>query len=876
MSTSRLSILALGLCAATLSSTASAQVPPHRSYERLVSSNGHGVVSYDVNARRIDTFLEHAYRFATPRNPDATDLCFAADESRDLAFDTYFGIRVQSGAGASVGTWLPDLPLVAARTEAGTGILVAEHLADAANHGANLEVTTHAFMPIDSDHAALVQVLTIRNVDDVNVSVTPYALFNFHLGNAAGGREPSSAGEQVAFDPPRATFYEYSDQSQGTIAYTALTDLGPTTVSSGPQSAYNALLVGADLDGSTATNGPTTDVAPGMQGNARLLAPGEVTRWAVLVTWALDEDAGPKVDAVHAHLGAPADAATFVDDERTRWEAWHAEGAAPPASLTPEEEAFFLHNAAMLRMGQVDEAGAPDGQILASLPPGLGNVDAQWNISWVRDMAYATAGLAHAGHLDEAWRALEFQLTAPQGLHIDAVGRPYRISITRYFGDGTEESDCNTDGPNIEFDGFGLFLWSLAEYHRQGGDLERIRPYWPVIRDEIADVIVSLQQGDGLLAADSSIWEVHLNGNERRFAYTSMAAARGLCDAAVLAEALGESLDASRYQTAGERTRDAIGTLLVDDNGALGQSLEDVQAGQNYADAAAVEAVNWGLVAPDGPIADATFALLFDALAVPSGNGLMRNDDGGDYDSQEWVFIDLRVAAALKAAGRNAEADALRQWVEAQAFLNDMQVAELFDRDTANYRGSIPMIGFGAGAWFLAATAPVTGPACGAYFDETQPDAGVPDGGGVIPDGGNIEDAGNVDDAGVDGGTAPDAGDDAGPVVAIDAGIQDGGQPEDDAGEVDAGRSDDGGLPPPVDGGNVDDAGTIVDDAGVSGDEDAGSVTLEPAAPSPEGEPEGQDESCSCDASSSRSPASAIAFALAGLLAVLRRRKRSL
>lgn len=863
--------LAFALCLCTILGAlpAAAQVPPHRSYERLVSSNGHGVVSYDVSARRIDTFLEHAYRFATPRNPDAQDLCFAADESRDLAFDTYFGIRVQQGTAASVGTWLPDLPLVTAKTEVGTGIIGVEHLADAANHGADLEVTVQAFMPIDAEQAAVVQVLTVRNLEDVDVTVTPYALFNFHMGDAAGGREPSSAGEQVAFDPPRATFYEYSDQSQGTIAYTGLTDLGPTTVSSGPQSAYNALLAGADLDGSTVTNGPTTDVAPGMQGNARLLAPGEVTTWAVLVTWALDEDAAPKVDAVRAHLGAPPDAAIFVEDERTRWEAWHAEGAAPPASLTPEEEAFFLHNAAMLRMGQVDEAGAPDGQILASLPPGLGNVDAQWNISWVRDMAYATAGLAHAGHLDEAWRALEFQLTAPQGLHTDAVGRPYRISITRYFGDGTEESDCNADGPNIEFDGFGLFLWSLAEYHRQGGDLERIRPYWPVIRDEIVDVIISLQQADGLLAADSSIWEVHQNGNERRFAFTSMAAARGLCDAAALASALGEDDDASRYQLAGERTRDAIGTLLVDDNGALGQSLEDVQAGQNYADAAAVEAVNWGLVAPEGPIADATFALLFDALSVPSGNGLMRNDDGGDYDSQEWVFIDLRVAAALKAAGRDAEAQALLQWVQDQAFFNDLQVAELFDRDTADYRGSIPMIGFGAGAWFLAATAPASGPACGAYFDESIPDAGPVVDAGPVGDAGIDVDAGADEDAG-----AVDAGDvdDAGPTEF------DGGRPTDagageDGGAMDAGDVDDAGISPPEDAGNGDDAGAIVDDGGTPSGEDAGSVTLEPA-PTPEGEPEDvQDESCSCETSSSQSPVGAIALVLLGLFAGLRRRR---
>jgi hypothetical protein len=44
------------------------------------------------------------------------------------------------------------------------------------------------------------------------------------------------------------------------------------------------------------------------------------------------------------------------------------------------------------------------------------------------------------------------------------AGVPYQISVCRYYGDGTEWSDSNTNGPNIEFDGFGLFLWALDQY----------------------------------------------------------------------------------------------------------------------------------------------------------------------------------------------------------------------------------------------------------------------------------------------------------------------------------------------------------------------------------------------------------------------------
>jgi hypothetical protein len=47
---------------------------------------------------------------------------------------------------------------------------------------------------------------------------------------------------------------------------------------------------------------------------------------------------------------------------------------------------------------------------------------------------------------------------------------PYQISLVRYHGFGVEETDFNDFGPNLEFDGFGLFLWALREYEQLTGD----------------------------------------------------------------------------------------------------------------------------------------------------------------------------------------------------------------------------------------------------------------------------------------------------------------------------------------------------------------------------------------------------------------------
>ena len=396
----------------------------------------------------------------------------------------------------------------------------------------------------------------------------------------------------------------------------------------------------------------------------------------------------------------------------------------------------------ILRMGQVREPGRAHGQILASLPPG------NWNISWVRDMCYAIVALARSGHAQEAWDGLAFMLGAQAGFYEDYVGLPYKISVTRYYGSGMEESDSNENGPNVEFDGFGLFLWAL-------GEVVAVWPqapwqdYWDVIRDEIADVIVALiDPSSGLIAADSSIWEVHWNGQQKHYAYTSLAASRGLCAAADLAGLVGAEDRQDLYLQSSMSIRRAVSERLTDESGVIAQSYEELTSGAGYHDAATVEALGWNLVDPAGLMANAMLDALVLNLRPPSGRGFFRNDDGGWYDSQEWVFVDLRASVAFRLAGRAAVADDLLDWVTAQSLANHGLVSELYDERTADYQGEAPMVGFGAGAFILAARAALdtdpAEPACGTYApgpevggDDAGPggDAGpgldaAPDGGG--------------------------------------------------------------------------------------------------------------------------------------------------
>jgi GH15 family glucan-1,4-alpha-glucosidase len=206
-----------------------------------------------------------------------------------------------------------------------------------------------------------------------------------------------------------------------------------------------------------------------------------------------------------------------------------------------------------------------------------------------------------------------------------------------------------------------------------------------------------------MIAADSSIWELHWNGQQKQYTYTSVTAAKGLCEAAGLAISLTDSQNATAWNNAVQRITSGIKDTVVTNN-FLAQSVEELRDNSGYVDASVIEAFRWGLFDPAGIIAKTTIQGLLDELTVPNGIGIARNDDGGAYDSAEWVFMDLRLAGALRNSGVPADkdkADLLIDWITAQAINNMGLISELHTREGSKYDGSPPMVGFGAGAYII-------------------------------------------------------------------------------------------------------------------------------------------------------------------------------
>jgi GH15 family glucan-1,4-alpha-glucosidase len=204
--------------------------------------------------------------------------------------------------------------------------------------------------------------------------------------------------------------------------------------------------------------------------------------------------------------------------------------------------------------------------------------------------------------------------------------------------------------------------------------------------------------------ADASIWEVHW-GNREHFAYTTAATARGLCDMSTLSLHVDDLINRDRYAGFSQRATDALRTHFVDQNNVLAGSIEKLATG-NYRDGAVVEAFSWDLIPIDDPIAAATLQD-FSFLRTPVG-GYKRVEGSSDqYDSDEWILIDLRASDAHRRAGQLQQADSLLNFVTSSARVNFDLIPELYNTNgnagsIGRYTGSIPMVGYGAGAYQLS------------------------------------------------------------------------------------------------------------------------------------------------------------------------------
>jgi hypothetical protein len=713
----RRAVLALGLIA--MFARPAHAVDPVASFRYLVTGNGYGFQVFDETANAVKQYLERPYRYlrANPSNPDGEGLV-----RRNLAFDTYFGVKVGSAA-----TWL------AGRAPSEVDYVAESNvIRSVASFGG---VTTESFFvsPFGYDGNALVMILKVTNTSATAQTVTGYAIHNFKLGSAPNPDQPGANGEAIAWDGTQAT---ETGPGGGAMVYAPI---GGADVASCAADVYATVAAGTGLTATPSCNG--TDRVQAFGKSFGSLAPGATAWWGVAVVFDADGNASAAAQAWSSFVaGRTAD--QLLTDVLAELEAWRKP---PPAGLDATETAIWRQAETVLRMGQIREPYTDNprrhnaGMMLASLPPG------GWHTGWVRDASYAITALARSGHADEARRGLEFFLDADAGKYPSYVhGVDYRVSTVRYYGDGEEEADYSGQPTrNIEIDGWGLFLWAARAYVDASGDTawldtmtKKGDTVYDAIKVGVADALAANMDPAGMAIADASIWEVHW-GNRQHFLYTTAAAARGLCDMATIARRAGRTDDIEPYRTVSHAATAAIAGGYIDSNRTLAGSLERLAQGTNYHDGATVEPFTWSLIDATDPIAKATLDG-FSYLATPAG-GYKRVEGSNDqYDTDEWILIDLRASSAFRRAGQAAKADQLLGWVTAQASVNHGLLPELYNTVSSAgqigaYSGSIPMVGYGAGAYMMTMLdrAEAFEPSdCGQYDPGQYPDGGAGGGGG--------------------------------------------------------------------------------------------------------------------------------------------------
>jgi MYXO-CTERM domain-containing protein len=664
-------------------------VDPVPSFRYLVTGNGRGFQVFDVSANAVKQFLERPYRYiqANASNPDGEGIV-----RRNVAFDTYFGLRV-GGTAAWFGGRAPD----------SVGYVDQSNVIRSTSTVGGLTANSYFVSPFGYEGNAMVMLLEVHNGTGSAQSATAFSIHNFKMGSAPNPDAPDSNGEAIAWDASSMTATE-TGPGGGVIVYAPL---GGMDVSSCNPNAYTAVAGGGNLTSQAACNG--SDQKNAFQKDLGSIPAGESRWWGVAILFDADGNANTARTAWTNFLGGktPEQLYTSVLAE---FEAWRK---MPAPGLSTAETAIWRQAESVLRMGQVIEpyTDSPKrhntGMILASLPPG------GWHTGWVRDATYAINALARTGHASEAKLALDFFLNADAGRYQSYVNnQPYRISTVRYYGDGQEEADYSgSPTRNIEIDGWGLFLWAARTYVDSTGDVAWLNQptkkgdtVYDAIKSGVADPLIANLESSGLAIADASIWEVHW-GNRQHFLYTTATAARGFCDMATLARRAGKTNDIAKYQMLAEKVTTAMKTNFVDSNKVLAGSLERLGTGANYRDGATVETITWNLIPANDTIASSTLGAM-SYLQTPAG-GYKRVEGSNDqYDTDEWILIDLRASAAFRRAGNGAKADQLLNWVTAQATVNYDLLPELYNTRSSSgtigaYSGSIPMVGYGAGAYQL-------------------------------------------------------------------------------------------------------------------------------------------------------------------------------
>jgi GH15 family glucan-1,4-alpha-glucosidase len=306
-------------------------------------------------------------------------------------------------------------------------------------------------------------------------------------------------------------------------------------------------------------------------------------------------------------------------------------------------DALALRSVAVLQEGQ-----APSGAFVAS--PSF----AVYRYAWLRDGAFCAHALDvsgdHAGARrwhDWVVRSIEAHRPLIESA-IDRVARgetppPESMPPARYTLDGAlEPNDGDESWPNFQVDGYGMWLWALAEH--LGGE---------TVPAEIAPAVelVARYLESSWQLRCFNCWEEFDGG---RHASTLGAVIAGLA-------AAGRVLGDPRWAHAADAVRAALRADFACD-GRLGRGV-----GDDRLDGSMLWlGVPFGALALDDPVLTGTVEAIRTGLTGPAG-GVYRFRGDTYYGGGEWLLLTSSLAWHDAVAGNRDGAEAAQAWVRERA-----------------------------------------------------------------------------------------------------------------------------------------------------------------------------------------------------------------
>ena len=274
-----------------------------------------------------------------------------------------------------------------------------------------------------------------------------------------------------------------------------------------------------------------------------------------------------------------------------------------------------------------------------------------YRYSWFRDGAFIAYAMDLVGKHESArrfhdWAAhtvLRHSEKAERAIERAQRGKPLGDDYlhTRYTVDGHKVTD---DWPNFQLDGFGAWLWALAEHLRLTES--SLPSHWQQAAHLSGSYLAALWPYPCF-----DLWEEH---PDKVHPYTLAAVYAGL-------QAIGELTGDTGWLA----TADEIHRFMLEHGVRGGHLVKYV--GSEATDASLVGVPTpYRLLAPDDPIMRATVARIEADLRHQSG-GVHRYADDTYYGGGEWVLLAAWLGWYYVEIGEQARARELLAWVEAQA-----------------------------------------------------------------------------------------------------------------------------------------------------------------------------------------------------------------